>query len=461
MKIQAKHKYSTIVCATMLVLSTHGLGFEESGEVPVAAATASGNMHAESGMQALDLDNLTLERAKTLALAASSSVRSGMMRARAGQLALRSAYGEYLPTLGLSGLFQDHQKISHTGIFFEPQPFEVYNWRLRLEALIFDGFARQRSIEFSRQQSEKSRFDVGERRRSVLWTVVSFYHEGVLLLKRQAQAELNLEFEKGNLDVSLKKFEAGTVSETDVLHFRQRLIEVKNQQIELESQWRTLMHKLAALFDLDNRQLASLRSLHFEPYPEPSSDSLDSYQRAGSQQRGDLRMAMAELEMQQIQKKLSRSTFYPRVSLFADYANNDRSGFSVDEAGRASSAGVQVEWNLFRGFSDHYNVLKNEWLEEATVADVSSKERTIRAEIAEQYEQMLKFNRLRASMKELVEIALKSREHVRQQFEAGRVDLLRINDAQNRYDRARSEYDLAEVSYALAREGLELLSGND
>ncbi len=426
--------------AFVLLLSATALRAEES---PAAAKVPK---------------RLTLEEARRLALLTSSSLMAARLRREAAENGLKAARGEYLPELQLGALYSDQRKNARTSLFFEPQPFRLHQWDLGARQTIFDGFRREAGVEIAREGVAQGEFGIGAARRMLLSQVVGYFYGGVLLQKRIALARLNIGFEKETLDISRKRFEAGILPESDLLHFEQRVLRAENVQVELQADWHILLHRLAALFSMQPEDLSAIEELVFAPRPEVDPGPLEDHTARALAAREEIRILESRLRAERERERLRRAADYPVLSAFADVSNSDRHEFSFSDAGRAERAGLNLEWKLFNGFSDSYSVLEERAQVQALELDLDNARKAVRAEVATKWEEARRWGELRSRHKRLADLAARARDNVMAEFKAGRIDTLRVSAAQNSHDQAAVEYEAAEVGIAQALEELQILT---
>jgi len=252
---------------------------------------------------------------------------------------------------------------------------------------------------------------------------------------------------------TLKKYEAGTVSEFDWLSAKVSLANERPHLIAAENEQRLAMEQFRNLTYIDDETLELSDPLKFIPIKV----NLDNAIALGLSKRPDLHEKASAVTLRKEDISQQRSDYYPKVGLFAGYRYENPSAFQfiTGQEGWQDSwnAGARATWSLFDGGMRRANVAEsklNMAIEEDELHDM---ERAVSLEIRTQWLRGRDAAEVIEATTETVDLATRALDIARTRFDAGLSTNLEVtqanlerSDASLARSRALYEYMVAVTS---------------
>lgn len=404
---------------------------------------------------------LSLERAKHIVLTNSKVIFKAKSKLDSAKYQKRSTFGDFLPTIDLSAAHYDYQKIAaSSSSFVRPPAFKQYQYGLRASYSLYEGLSKWSRYKISKIQELQEGFNLQERKRYLIHQTILHYFAGVTLLKNIEQAQRDLEFEKENLKIANHKLEAGIANMSEVLNFKLRLNQVRSKHIELTMEWDILIAKLAALFSVEKKQLSALKHLKFSVIDRYHLKDLEYYLTQSKKMRKDYEIAKSLVDEAKYRIENERSNYHPKLSGFADYSNTDEDNFGSDSNRNAFSLGLELQFNLFKGFKDHFQILKAKKDLDYFRYDAEDIANQLGTEVESEYLRAKRWLKSREVEKKTKELAGQKRDIVLAEYRVGKVDVSQLNEAQNELSLSETQYIISEIQFAQALEILNVVVGD-
>ena len=410
--------------------------------VPVHAESLTGVEEQDRTKLPDELTELTLEEAQRIALENNPDFLSMRFAVSAAKARYYQCYSGYAPTvnarMSVTQSFREMYAGRNTAM--SRSQSESYTPSIYGQWLIFDCLEREMNLLAAKYALRQTK-ELEEDAKRLLMQAVAYAYNDILLARAQRQIALaDIEYYEKMLEDAERKHKAGTVKLSDVLDFQ---ISLKNGQYALRSREYALQtgkFVLAGYLGLTEGTLPERIVFPELEFPEETYlPAVEVYLDQALAARPDLRACRDALKASQYSYWATLGRFGPSVS--ATYQLALDNGHQVqhikhgDDANSTSTAGsfsygIVADWNIFNGFYDYFSTraavaavaqsdyaLASQWL--AVIADVRT--------AYENYQ--LNLEQAQTS-REILKLTQRNRELVENEYNGGRVEITRLNEAQ-------------------------------
>ena len=241
-----------------------------------------------------------------------------------------------------------------------------------------------------------------------------------------------------NLDLSEKRFQAGTILRAEVLDLEVQLAQAREVLVKVRN--------ALALYERSFRNLLGLESGEVTAAePAPEAVLPENWDASG---RAELRAARQRIQAAQAQVEAARSGYRPAVDAFASYDYDH--GWEFNGSGKSWTAGAMLRWKLWDGQLTRSRVAEAR----AGLQSAEEQERKLRLEIDLDVErarlQLKEADERLAVTERAVAQAGESVELTRSRFEQGLVLATQLIDAETALTGARVRRAEAEADRRIA-----------
>lgn len=410
---------------------------------------------------------LTLEDAIDIALEENHQIRIARSDAEIARNNTTRGTANFLPTLDAAGSysFSRSEQETNSPFSFGNSNTRNANAQLALNWTLFDGFRmfvdRERYNELAVLGEAQARSSI---ERTVV-TVAAAYFRVVQQMRLLETIERTFDISRMRYDKeSVRRELGGSVS-----NYLQARIAYHNDSAAVLEQrlQRTIARKDLNL--LLNRApsapLDVVRDISLPALPYSEERMLEM----ARERNADLITARQGLRVAESATALSRSTFYPRVNLFATYGYSDRlvgteqsERFTGDILTQSTDAsvGLSLSFNLFNGFRNTTDVQNAQIENRIAEITLDEAERRLEGTLLERREAL----RTRLDAVAIEELNLEAaRQNLTLQierFQTGTVTSLEFRDAQVQFVRAETAYIVSLFEARLAILDLQRLIGD-
>lgn len=337
-----------------------------------------------------------------------------------------------------------------------PKPIGIFASRFGTQWNVFDSFSTTFNTRRARELKTAASERLARADQVTVFRVIQSYH-GVLFAERQLElAEHAASTAQAVVDQSRSRFDAGTTVESDYLSAQvdlasrqQELLRARNAVSIAVAELGVAMgvasdHKYQLTYQLAERTLPAM--------------TLAGSEDLALKQRSDLKEAAATVRASDAGLQAARSSFGPRVNVFAASEWDNVSLFG--NGGNNWTAGAELQFDLFSGGQKAASVARARANVDRTQAVKQTAEDGIRLEVRRAYydydtaRQMLEVTRASITQAE------EGLRIVGNRYRAGMTtitDLLRAEDAART---ARTNYWQAVYQYLVGYASLELATGS-
>ncbi len=425
-------------------------------------------------------DVLTREIAKQIALANNPTYKEAYYSMKAAWAAYYKSLAAYSPTVSVSFTATQTQYSPYLGTGSTSGTGRSYPWSTNYNGyitgnwVIFNGLMRTMDMLSAKATAGEEEALNRDSQRTLIESVDLAYND-ILLSKAQISIDQsNLDFQEEMVKYSELKYKAGSDSLSTLLNFQISRNSAENDLIEERGNYSNKCYVLAALMGLTTSEIPEQTV-----FPEVKGGSqlnhylmgIEYYLDMAIAQRPDLEGARKSLKAYKYSLYSAWGAFSPVISVFTQYGysrtttptNHEFFGGSARprSADAAYNYGVDVNLDIWEGgarfadlsaakanFASAKESLLASWI--TTVQDVRTAYALLEQNVAQA-----------KVLKENESLSLKQRDLVKEEYEAGNVDITRLNEAQNDYVASQSDYITALVNLNNARVQLDAACGNN
>lgn len=415
---------------------------------------------------------LTLDKAVELALERNTAIIQARNTIDSKQSAVTAAYGSFLPSVGLSGDWQQSQSDVAFVSGIEIPGGVVSSTRKQYQAgigadlTLFNGFANTASVSVAESDASSSQYASKRTDQTVIFQTHQFFLNVVRTYQLNKVNEDNLKRSQRQLERITESNKVGAVALADV--YRQR-VQVGNDELALiqaqnnyEKAKTDLLAHLAVDDDKDyvldlSGIPTDIDTTEFQAFNAQYSN-LGDLNRQALEARPDYNAATEDKNSADASITLGRSGYYPSITTSASYGySNSELDRLMDNKTLAFS--ISLRYNLFNGFATQ------EKIEQASVARKNAEEQLRKARRDVQVDVKKALLDLEASEKQVtvtqtsVESAEMDRKIAEEKYNLGAGTLLDLLIATANYTTALSNKVNAVTGYLLAKKQTEYAVG--
>jgi len=421
---------------------------------------------------------LTLGQARQIALERNLNVAQAQNNVEAAQARVLAATGNYLPTLSALGAWRRSQTdVPGAGSYFDPNTLNFvtaggrvlssrFITELDLGYTVFDGFAREGTMQQASSNSIASEQTAARTRQTIAFDVEAGYLNVLRNEQLVRVSEENLKRDRRQLERITEANRVGSLSLADVYRQQSQVAQDELNVITAQNNFDKSKADLVALMGLDVAEEYNFvdPSLGTEISQDELEATLTQYKdfsqasRQALAQRPDYQAAAETFSATDAGVTSARSGYLPSVTANAGYSLNGETFSSMSDT-KTLNWGINLRWNIFDGFGT------NQALQTAQVerknADLSLRqtERSINVEIKKA---MLDLDAARklyeVSQKGLVS-ATEDRKIAEERYNLGAGTLLDLLTANAGLVNAEANKINAVYNYITAKRNMEYVLG--
>jgi outer membrane protein len=401
-------------------------------------------------------EELTLQRAVTIALKNQPSILASLSSIRANEARVGQARANYYPQLDASG---SYSKVSpatsstSTGTSAgSAGKYDQYTSSVGLNQMIFDFGKTPTQVNIGKLNAESSRFDLSNTQGVVVLNVKQAYHNVLQARRLRDVARESVKQFQQHLEQASGFYRVGTKSKIDVTKAEVDLSNAQLNLIKAENQVRLSLVTLNSAMGISDAPQYSVQdNLFYVKYDL----SLEAAASKAYNQRPDLQSQIKKKEASKASIDLARKGYFPILSGNANY-NYTGTGFPLNDGW---NYGLNLSIPLFSGFQTKYQVAEAQ----ANYDTVSANEQSLRLDIYSQVQQAylsLREADERISTSEItVRQAKENVELATGRYRAGVGSPLEVTDALVGLNNAQVAYTQALTDYKNSQASIEKAIG--
>jgi outer membrane protein len=394
-------------------------------------------------------DALTIDQALLYALENNFSIRQARQRLKEQEGLIVEVRAQALPNITAEGAYtRDDKNLVDGGGAGGASSYQ--NWTIGLYArqLLYSGGGVNAALDAARVTREAALLDIQSVIANVLLDVRIRFADVLLNRERIDVQEQSVALLQEQLQNVKNRFEAGSVSQFEVLTAEVALANAQPALITARNAFRIAIDELRAVLGYQNNFVSDLRKvpeftgeLVFTPIDYDLAEAL----LAARERRPELRRLEQLEKAREAGVVVARSDYLPELSVIAGYeGRKDRASNSFSDTRDGWTAGVQGTWAIFDGARTRGRVAQAR--AQLAQARLSVSEQTLAIEV--------EVRRAISSLQEAAELAAAAEKVVGQATEA-----LRLADVRYR-NGAATQLDVLQARQALTEASLNQLEAN-
>ncbi|NQT27198.1 TolC family protein [candidate division KSB1 bacterium] len=427
---------------------------------------------------------LTIDQSVDIALENNPEVLMAEKRLSKAHASIWEAYAAILPSINGTASFQKSWEIQENTIpnfikvmlgpdfpgvsampDFVKLSFGLENtfiYGASLTQPLFLGGAGIAGVQMANAAKDVSAYSLESTRQNLIYqTAGGFYN--CLLAKELVQVQTEaLEQAKANLDMVVKKYNAGGASGFDKMRAEVEVANILPQEIAAKHNYQAALTGLRTVLGLPKETHIEIDgSLEFQ-VDELDGIVLTDLQGASVENRPELFAFSAQKRIASKGITIARSQFMPKVFFATDYsflAMTNNYELSQDDFSKGFTSAVSLQIPLFNAFKNHKQYQKAQLDYKITLDAEKQIHDGIAAEVELAYNQFKVAKEKYQAAKESTGLAEEAMRLANLMYDEGVSTQLDVMGSQLALTRARLNYVSALYEYQMARYGLRRVSG--
>lgn len=415
-------------------------------------------------------ETLTLDEAISIALQRNSNlIKSENLRSY-DKANVKSAYGDLLPSLGLSGSWNWNrvedaggQQVNFLGDLVETPASNTESRNYSVSAggsiVLFDGLSNYARISQAENDYEASEFNLNKLKQDVVYTTTFYYYGTISAGELVKVREDNVKFNEKLLETIKERNKLGSIPIADV--YTQQ-VSVGNAQLLLiqsqndyENAKNNLLNYLA-LDIFDQYELVDpygdLENNQDENFLEKFSN-IEALVEEALTNRYDYQSQLLEVESANKGKTIALSGMLPRLSGNYGYSTSGTKPSSLFDRDNYS-AGLTLSLPIFSNWDTEASMQLAEVSYQNTLEDLAALERTIKMEVQESYLNLVASKKQLEVTKSNMVAARENRRVNNERYSLGSGTILDVFQSDKNYTQALTDNISARFEYSQNRDRL-------
>lgn len=394
-------------------------------------------------------DELSLNYALSFALDNNFAIRQAKERIRQQEGIVLEVRSQQIPNVTSSAGYSGYaQQLSQTG--------DDRSWSIDITArqVVFAGGGVVAAVKAQRLSLEAATLQLQSVIDTALLDVRTRFYNVLVSRERIKVQEQNVELLRRQLQDVRNRFEAGTVSNFEVLRAEVAVANAQPPLISARNAYRLAIDDLRQSLGFvtsDNSNVAKYPEFVGKLEFTPVSFQLASALATAKERRPDLQR-LKKLEQAAAEVvTVRRSNYYPNVGVYASYDWRKRPGYSDFAASRDGvTVGVSSTWNIFDGAATRGRVVQAQSALEQARLSLSEAELSVSVEVRRALSSLQEATELAEASKKVVEQAEEAVRLADARYSAGTATQLDVLTARNDLTTARLNQLQAYYSFNVA-----------
>ncbi len=394
-------------------------------------------------------DELTLNYALSFALDNNFAIRQAKERIRQQEGIVVEVRAQQIPNVTSSAGYSGYaQQISSTG--------DDRSWSVNITArqIVYAGGGVQATVKAQRLALEAATLALQSVIDAAMLDVRTKFYNVLVTRERIKVQEQNVELLRRQLQDVKNRFEAGTVSNFEVLRAEVAVANAQPPLITTRNAYRLAIDDLRQSLGFvtsDGANVAKIPEFVGKLEFSPVSYELTSALATARERRPDLQRLKKLEEVAEQGVVARRANYYPDVSLYAAYDWRKRPGYSDFAASRDGvTVGVQSTWDIFDGRATRGRVVQAESALEQARLSLNEAELSVSVDVRRALSSLQEATELAEASKKVVEQAEEAVRLADARYAAGTATQLDVLTARNDLTTARLNQLQAFYSFNVA-----------
>lgn len=336
-----------------------------------------------------------------------------------------------------------------------PTPIGNFGTRFSGQWNVFDSFAKYKSIGRARSMQEAASHQVERADQEIVFHVVEAYYALLLAMREQEVAEASAKTAGALLERSKNRFESGLAVQSDLLSAQVNSAEREQQLIAARNAVATARAQLSNALGIDTVSEWQPQTLDEQAY---QVEALDELERRALQERPDLKRIGAEQSAQEKSVAAAKSSFGPKLNVFAGWEADNPTMFSGG-GGNNWTSGLELQFDLFSGGQKAAQLSREKALRDRVAALKQAAENAVRLEVRGAYYEADTARRQVDVARAAIDQAKESLRITQNRYDSGLAtitDVLRVEESNRR---AQADYWNTVYRYRTSYARLQLSTG--
>lgn len=445
-----KPRYCKVVCLSLLFFWL-GLGRVEAQEAK---------------------EQLTLERAVSLALESNPLIRAAEFGVDASNVHIRTAYSGYLPKVTFDhtltrgnnpvyvfGSLLTQRRLSQANFALQnlnvPAPLSNFQNKISLTQSLFDFGRTRKAVAQSRLDREISQKELEKTKWELIFRVIKSYYESLLSQEMVRIAGDAVKSATADMERAQSLFKAGLAVESDFLSAQVYQATQSEELVKARNKLRMAFSNLN--FEIGLPLNRSFELVQPRKAYAPEVADLSALQNLALQTRPDYKQSQLSTQSSELAIQSARSEFWPTLNFFASWETDDQSFAS--RAGNNWIAGVNFRLNLFNGRADQARLLESRFQERRMRAMQDYQAQAVRLQVQKAYLDVEEATQRIQVSQQAATQAEESLRIIRNRYQSGLTTITDLLRAETATTSARTNYLRALFDQRISAANLELQTG--
>lgn len=337
-----------------------------------------------------------------------------------------------------------------------PNPIGNFSTRFAGQWNLFDSYAKYKYIGRARDMQDAASHQLERSDQEIVFHVVEAYYGLLLAIRKQEVSESSSKTANALMERSKARFESGLAVQSDYLSAQVNAAGREQQLIATRNAVAAARAQLSNAVGLDSVTEWQPQTVDGQPLP---ADALDELERRAIQERPDLKRISAEQAAQDKSVSAAKSSFGPKLNLFAGWEADNPTMFAGG-GGNNWSGGVELQFDLFSGGQKAAQLSREKALRDRAAAMRQAAENAVRLEVRSAYYDADTARRQVDVARAATEQASESLRINQNRYDSGLAtisDLLRVEESNRR---AQADYWSAVYRHRTSYARLQLATGS-
>ncbi len=392
---------------------------------------------------------LTLDEALIKAKENFPAYKAAKERVSSKENLFKASFSPYLPGVDLTHSEKYNDYVRGTNDDYRSRTTKV-----SVSQILYDFGRRKANRDISRLS-----FDIERENEKLILIELSrdvknFFYQTLALKELLEQKKFQLELSQKDLDVAKGRYNAGVAKKSDFLQASVRFETARIELRQAQGDYKNSLYTLNSLIGIPDFTENTLEGNQIELKDMPLKEKFLDY----ALKRPEIIQAEKSLEIAKNNKKLTKSRYYPTLSLNMERDYSEIQGSSNDNTLENNSVYLFANWNLF-DYSKKYELKSTDYEITASEHDIKEIKRQVSLSIYTGYEDLVtSFENLDFS-KEQLKQAQFNYDQAFGEYKVGTGDILSLVQAETLLARAKENFIQSRQNISLNIVNLEYLSG--
>ncbi len=301
---------------------------------------------------------------------------------------------------------------------------------------LFDGGGWWNTIKQAKTNKLSSDYNLESEQNNIIFDVQNNYYNLLKQLKLYEVYKVAVQRSQDQLTRTEKMFELGSKARLDVY---QAKVNLGNDRINLLTQQNTVEDARRNLNIVMGREPNEPLEVSSEKEVDADLAPLESLLEDANENQPVIKKNEQDLESSDLGISLAKAPYYPSISAYFQYnrRNSDLEKIYSDlNLEYIWAVGIQLNWNIFRGFDDYVNVQKSKINKKIVQENSVNYLRTLKSQIEGYYENYKSYKEIIEINQENLEAAKEELRLAQERYQIGAGTALEVREAQVKLTRA-------------------------